>query len=102
MEALITVGDGHAGLLVWVLWALLGALVALFAQRLTGGKRSLLFDIVIGVVAGVLGGRLSIGFLGDSPMQLFLISILSALFFAIVALWITAALYKHFKKDENL
>ncbi len=98
MDTLMNLTPSHIGWLVWLVWVLIGVLGALWAQRLTG-KRTFLFDLIIAVVAAVLGGYLSTCFLGDTPVQLFLISILGAVFFAAAALWITGALMNHFRKD---
>ena len=102
LNQLMNVSAGHIGLLVWVVWLLIGLFAALVAQRYTGGRRTFLFDLIIGVVASVLGGYLSTRFLGDTPVQLFLVSVLGAVFFAAAALWVTGSLASRFRKDENL
>lgn len=102
MEALMNVAPGQAGILVWIVWFLIGLFEALIAQRVLGGRRIMLFDIIIGVVFAVLGGYFSICSLGETPMQLFLISILASIFSAGIMLWIVGALVAHFTKDEGL
>lgn len=97
MNELMNVSAGHVGLVVWLIWILIGVFEALVAGR--AGRSPLAFNIIIGVVASCLGGYLSTCFLGDTPMQLFLISLLGAIFFGAVALWITGALINHFRKD---
>lgn len=98
MDALMNIGPGSAGVLVWVLWALLGVFEALVAQRTLGGRRMLALDITVGVVASVIGGFLSLCWLDQAPIQMFLISILGAIFFGAAALWIAGAIYFHFTK----
>lgn len=93
MHALMDISAGSAGWLVWLLWALVGIFAALFAGRLST-RRVLWADIVTGVAAAVIGGYLSVNFLGDTPLQLFLISIMGALFFAAAALYILARLIR--------
>lgn len=99
---LMNVSADHIGWIVWAVWILIGVFAALVAQRYTGGRRTFLFDLVIGAVASVLGGYLSTRFLGDTPVQMFLISVLGAVFFAAAALWVTGSLTAHFRKDEGL
>lgn len=94
----MSIGPASAGLLVWLLWALLGVFEALVAQRTLGARRMMALDITVGVVAAVIGGFLSTCWLDQAPIQMFLISILSALFFGAAALWIAGALYIHFTK----
>lgn len=98
----MNVAPGQAGILVWIVWILIGLFEALVAQRVLGGRRIMLFDIIIGVVFAVIGGYFSICCLGETPMQLFLISILTAIFSSGLMLWIVGALVIHFTKDENL
>lgn len=98
MDTLMGVSPTSIGLLVWLVWALIGVLGALVVRRCTG-RSTFVFDLIIGVVAGVLGGFLSTRFLGDSPVQLFLLSILGAVFFVAAALWLTATLMAHFRKE---
>ena len=102
METLMNIDHDFIGLLIWVVWALIGAFEALVMQRYMGGRRILWFDIIIGVVSAVIGGFLSTRFLGDTPLMLFLISILSAIFFSFIMLWIVGALVTFFRKDEHL
>lgn len=96
---MLTVSSETIGFFVWLLWALIGVFCALLASRFTGGRRSLWFDIIIATVSAVLGGYLSTQFLGDTPIQLFLISIMSAVFSAGIMMWIVGALINHFRKD---
>lgn len=102
MTGLFTVSPTGAGLLIWVLWGLIGAFEALYLSRIIGSKRVLLFDLIVGVIAAVLGGYCSVQFLGDTPTQMFLISILLAVCTGGLALWLTGALIAHFSDDEDV
>lgn len=101
MTQLMNVSTDHIGWLVWMVWILIGVFASMVAQRYTGGRRTFLFDLVIGVVASVLGGYLSTRFLGDTPVQLFLLSVLGAVFFVAAALWVTGSLTARFRKGEG-
>lgn len=98
MDTMLSITPEYIGILIWVAWALIGVLAALWAKRFTG-SRTFTFDAIIGMVAAVLGGFLSTRFLGDTAVQLFLISLMGAVFFAGAALWITVALTNHFRKN---
>ncbi len=100
MDELMNMTPENIGWLIWLVWALVGVFEALAAQRYMGGRRVLLFDLVIGVVAAVLGGYLSTQTLGDTPVQLFLISVLGAIFFGAAALMLTGLLMRHFRNDQ--
>ncbi len=87
MDTLLGISAGHIGILVWVIWLAIGVFEALLATRICEG-RNLMADIVTGGIAGLLGGYFSVNFVGDAPLQRFLISVLGAIFLAAVALWI--------------
>lgn len=91
MDALMNVGPGNIGLLIWVLWALIGLFEALLAMRMNYRRRAVV-DIIAGVAGGVAGGFFSIDFVGDGPVQRFLVSVLGAVFLAAALLWIAGAL----------
>ncbi len=93
METLFGISQNGIGVLVWLLWALIGAFEALLAARMSQ-KRNLVADLVTGVIAGVLGGYFSIHFAGDSPVQRFLISVVGAVFLAAAAMWIMGRLLR--------
>ena len=93
METLFGISQNGIGMLVWLLWALIGAIEALLAARMSQ-KRNLVADLVTGVIAGVLGGYFSIHFAGDSPVQRFLISVMGAVFLAAAAMWIMGRLLR--------
>ncbi len=94
----MTIVPENIGLLIWLVWALVGLLTALIVQRITSYKQMLVFNIIIGVVGAVLGGFLSVQFIGATPTMMLLISILGAVFGAGIMLWIVAALMRHFSK----
>ena len=100
METLASISPGHAGLLIWLVWGLIGLFEGLVASRVLGGRRILFMDIVVGRVAAVLGGILSTNFTGDTPVQLFLLSILAAIFFSALILWLVGALF--YKNEEEM
>lgn len=101
METLFGISQNGIGVLVWLLWALIGAFEALLAARMSQ-KRNLvadlvtgvIADLVTGVIAGVFGGYFSIHFAGDSPVQRFLISVMGAVFLAAAAMWIMGRLLR--------
>ena len=93
METLFGISQNGIGVLVWLLWALIGAFEALLAARMSQ-KRNLVADLVTGVTAGVFGGYFSIHFAGDSPVQRFLISVMGAVFLAAAAMWIMGRLLR--------
>lgn len=100
MDTLAAISPGHAGLLIWFVWALIGLFEGLLAARVLGGRRILFMDIVVGVVAAVIGGILSTNFVGDTPVQLFLLSVLAAIFFSALVLWIVGAIF--YKNEEEM
>lgn len=90
------VGSEAIGILVWLLWALIGALCGMVAARMGAGRAVLWFDIIIGAVAAVIGAYLSVQFLGDTATQLFLLSLLAAAFSAGIVLWIASMMMIRF------
>lgn len=101
MSELIAITPERIGWLIWVVWGTIGVLAGIVSSRFVG-PRTVFFCIIIGVVAAVFGGYLSTCFLGGGAVQLFLLSVLGAVFGAGIVLWIVAALTSHFRKDENL
>ncbi len=79
MYEYLVVGAEHSGLLVWLLRALYRR-IRHGCRAYDSRRRILWFDIIIGLVASTLGGYLSTQFLGDTPLMLFLISVMSAAF----------------------
>ena len=110
MSELIAITPERIGWLIWVVWGAIGVLAGIVSSRFVG-PRTVFFCIIIGVVAAVFGGYLSTCFLDvvhvlvqcvKGAVQLFLLSVLGAVFGAGIVLWIVAALTSHFRKDENL
>lgn len=93
METIASIAPGHAGILVWLVWGLIGLFEGMAASRVLGGNRILFLDAVIGIVAGGLGGIFTTNFIGDTPIQLFLVSILGVVFFSAAALWIVGLIF---------
>ena len=100
METFAAISPGHAGILIWVVWGLIGLFEGLVAARVLGGKRIVFLDCVVGIVAAGLGGILSTCFLGETPMMLFLISIVAAIFFSALILWLVGAIF--FRDSEEM
>lgn len=92
METLMGVGAGHIGILVWLVWVLIGVFEALLAARIGTMPRKLWLDVFAGAAAAVAGGYFSIDFVGDGPIQRFLISVLGAAFLGAAVLWIVGRL----------
>lgn len=93
MDTLMGMDHGQIGLLVWLVWALIGVFEALLASRLSSG-RNLWADIVVGAVSALMGGFFSVNFLGDTPVMRFIISLLGAIFFATACLMLMGYLLR--------
>lgn len=91
MEALFGTAAGSVGILIWLLWAFIGLFEAFGASRVQRG-RILWADTLAGVLAAMAGGYFCIDFVGDSPTQRLLVSILGAVFLCTAVLWITGRL----------
>ena len=100
MNDIMIVTPEKIGLLIWLIWALIGVAEALMVQRMWPRKNTLGFFMIIAIVAAVLCGFLSVQFVGGTPMMLLFISILAAIFGAGIMLWIVGALIKHFSKYD--
>lgn len=92
----MNVSPGQAGILVWVVWVLIGLFEALVAQRFTSSRRILMFDIIVGIAFAVLGGYASVCCFGETPVKKFLISLLAATVVPCVVLLISGALIRRF------
>lgn len=71
-------------ILAWTGCGLIGGLIS---AGIWGGKRLALFDIIIGILGAVAGGWASVIAIGDNTPYLFIISVLSGIFVAALALW---------------
>ena len=98
---LIEITPERTGIVIWLVWAVIGLVAALVAKRVTG-RGTLFFDVIIGVVAALLGGTLSVSYVGGGPVQLFLISVLGAIFFAAAALLLTGWRLSDFRRKDRL
>lgn len=99
MDAIATISPGHAGILIWVVWGLIGLFEGLVASRVLGRRRVVFIDVVIGIVSAILAGILSTNFIGDTPVQLFLVSVMAAIFASALVLWIFGILL--YKNEER-
>ena len=93
MDTLASIAPGHAGLLIWLVWALIGLFEGLVASRVLGGRRIAFMDVVVGIVSACIGGFLSINFVGSTAIMLFLISILAAIFASALVLWLVGTIF---------
>lgn len=99
MDAIATISPGHAGILIWTVWGLIGLFEGLVASSVLGRRRVVFIDVVIGIVSAILAGILSTNFIGDTPVQLFLISVMAAIFASALVLWIFGLLL--YKNEER-
>lgn len=99
MDAIATISPGHAGILIWTVWGLIGLFEGLVASRVLGRRRVVFIDVVIGIVSAILAGILSTNFIGDTPVQLFLVSVMAAIFTSALVLWIFGILL--YKNEER-
>lgn len=100
METMIAISPEKVGILIWIIWGLIGVVAALLAQRFMPLRQMLVFNMIISVVAACIGGFLSVQYVGGTTMMLFFISILGAIFFAGIMLWIVGALTIHFSNKQ--
>ncbi len=99
MDAIATISPGHAGILIWTVWGLIGLFEGLVASRVLGRRRVVFIDVVIGIVSAILAGILSTNFIGDTPVQLFLVSVMASIFASALVLWIFGILL--YKNEER-
>lgn len=81
-----------------ILWAAIGVVGGIVAAALWGGKRVLVLDIVIGLVASLCGGYASKVAIGESSQYQFELATLSAVFFTAAALLLFAWLVRRVRK----
>ena len=70
-----------------VSWFVIGIVGGIVCSLLYGGKRLLVFDLIIGVLGAIAGGWGSVVAMGDTSQYLFVISLMTAVFVAALALW---------------
>src|SRR5579885_1624671 len=75
----------------WIVWIVIGGLAGALADRLVpGDKEGIVGNIVVGIIGGLIGGVL-LGIFGVGGQGI-LWTFLTALFGAIVLLWIIGAI----------
>lgn len=94
---MMTISPDSIGWLVWVVWFLIGIAGALAVRRMSSRRGAASLDMTVSIVAAVLGGYVCTQTLGDTPVQLFLVSVLGAVFFSAAALWFTGWLLRRFR-----
>lgn len=83
----------------WAAWIAVGLAIGAMAGRVLGGRRVLVIDLLISMAGACLGGWGSYLAIGDNTPQLFIISVLVALFAAGALLWLFNAIWQMFNKD---
>lgn len=83
----------------WAAWIAVGLAVGATVGRVLGGRRVLAIDLLISIAGACLGGWGSSLAIGDGTPQLFIISVLVALFAAGALLWLFNAIWQMFNKD---
>ena len=77
-----------------IIWIAIGLVGGAMAAMIHGGRRLLLFDMLVGVVAALAGGWSSTLIMGDDTPQLFIMATLTAVFVAALCLlvynWLVA------------
>ena len=63
-------------ILTWILWIAAGIVCGLVAAGLGGGRRMLVYDLVVGIVLSILGGWCSAVFAGDAVKSQLIVSVL--------------------------
>lgn len=72
-------------ILTWLATGLIGGVIC---SLLYGGRRMIVYDLIIGVLGAIAGGWASVIAMGDSTDYLYVISALCGLFTAALALWL--------------
>ncbi|MDE6099340.1 MAG: GlsB/YeaQ/YmgE family stress response membrane protein [Muribaculaceae bacterium] len=90
---------GDINVWAWVAWVIVGLAVGLMAGRALGGRRILAVDLLVGLVGACLGGWGCDLALGDDTPQLFIISVLVALFVSGCLIWLFDAVWQLFNHD---
>ena len=76
----------------WLIWLLAGLVAGVVAAMAYGGRRLLLYDLLVGGVGALCGGYICAMLEGDDTPQLSIISILCAVFLAGIVLWVFNAM----------
>lgn len=88
----------YFALISWVLTGIIGGVIA---AVLGGGRRLIVYDIVIGILGCIAGGWGSAIVLGDNAQYLYIISVLTGLFVGALALWVFNALLRSATKSRR-
>lgn len=78
-----------------IMWVCVGVACAIATAMMSGGRRMLPYDLLIGVVAALAGGWASTMALGDATRLQFIVATLTALFLAGIALLVFNLLARH-------
>lgn len=88
----------------WAIWAMIGLVGAIFSDHIFRGRRIMVLDIILGVGGAMLGGYASVKAIGDDSPQLFILSVLVAVFVAWLLLWIAGMIVSRIcvkNKDDD-
>lgn len=87
----------------WLAWLAIGVVGGIICSMIYGGRRLLLYDLILGLAGAVVGGWGSALALGDNSRQTFIMSVLTSLFLAAAVLWVfnTLATPRHRKPDDT-
>lgn len=75
-----------------VSWVLVGIIGGVITALINGGRRMIVYDIIIGILGSIAGGWGSAIVVGDNSQYLYIITVLTGLFVAALALWLFNAL----------
>lgn len=70
------------------LWVAVGLVVACVADSLMGGRRTIVYDVILGLVASLFGGYFSSAMMGDATKGQLIVSVLCAAFLSGAAVYI--------------
>ena len=70
------------------LWIVIGLIVAFVADSLAGGKRTLIYNVILGLAGSIFGGYFSSVMVGDATKGQFIISVLCSAFLSIATVYI--------------
>lgn len=74
--------------LTLISWIATGIIGGLLCAMIRGGRRLVIYDVIIGIAGAIAGGWGSALVLGDDTAYLYIISVLTGLFVAALALWL--------------
>ena len=70
------------------LWIVIGLVVAFVADSFAGGRRTLIYNLVIGLIGSIFGGYFSAEMVGEGTPGQFIISVLCSAFLSTAAVYI--------------